>query len=106
MFTHKLDESRSICLPVSRKSLQVLKDGVDAVFGEERDRVFGVLVEVGVEDALIHKVCIGTYIEEDPAKVVKLEYFKGIGQTCDCFFDFLTVAADDLFSTGNDFGDN
>ena len=38
------------------KAFKVFEDRVDAVLREERNGVLGVLVEVGIEDALIHEV--------------------------------------------------
>ena len=66
------------------------------VLREERDRVLGVLVEIGVEDALIHEVGVPADVEEHPAQVVQLEYREGIGQPRDGILDVLAVLADGL----------
>ncbi len=44
---------------------------------EEGDRVLGVLVEVGVEDPLVHEP--GVVVEEHPAQVVELERREQVG---------------------------
>src|SRR4051794_39030944 len=49
----ELEERRRVGLPVHREAFQVLEDGVDAILGEERNSVLGVLVEIGIEDALL-----------------------------------------------------
>src|SRR3954451_23579250 len=56
VFSHELDESRRIRLPVFGKALEVFKDGADAQLGEQGNRILGVLIEVGVEDTLIHEI--------------------------------------------------
>ena len=56
-----------------RKALELLEDRVDARLGEESDGVLGVLVEVGVEDALVHEVRVAADVEEHPPEVVELE---------------------------------
>ena len=58
-------------LPVRREAFEVLEDGVDAGLAEQHDRVLGVLVEVGIEDPLVHEARV--VIEEHPAQVVQLE---------------------------------
>src|SRR5712671_5922317 len=66
VLVHELDERRYIRLPVRRKSFEIFEDGVDAGCREERDRIFGIFVEVGVEDSLVHEVQSVTNIEEHP----------------------------------------
>src|SRR5262249_45383593 len=67
------DERGDVGLPVSREPLELLEDRVDAGAGEEGDGVLGVLVEVRVEDALVHEIRVRTDVEEDPPQVVELE---------------------------------
>jgi hypothetical protein len=64
VFANEPDECGSVCFPVFGKAFEIFKDCVETVFREERDSVFGVFVEVGVEDALIHEVCVFTDVEE------------------------------------------
>jgi hypothetical protein len=89
VFTDELDERRRVRLPVLREALQVLEDRVDAVLREERHGVLGVLVEVGVEDALIHEVGVLADVEEHPAEVVQLENSKAIRKARDSVSIFL-----------------
>src|SRR4051812_23100349 len=56
MIAHEFDEGGRVGLPVLWKSLKVLKDRLDAQRAKQGDGVLGVLVEIGVEDALIHEV--------------------------------------------------
>ena len=49
------------------KPFQVLEDGIDAVLREQRDRILGVLVEVGVEDALVHEVGVACRCRRAPS---------------------------------------
>jgi len=63
MFTNELDERRHVGLPVLRKAFQVLECGRDAALGKQCHRVVGIFFEVGVEDTLVHKICIFADIE-------------------------------------------
>src|SRR3954470_14045478 len=56
VLANELDESRWIRLPVFGKALEVFKNGADAELCEQSHCVLGVLIEVGVEDTLIHEV--------------------------------------------------
>ena len=87
----ELDERGRVRLPVRRKALEVLEGRVDAGLSEEDDRVLGVLVEVGVEDALVHEP--GVVIEEDPAQVVELERRETCGFGLERLREPLAVAA-------------
>src|SRR5438874_9211004 len=74
MVAYELDERRGIRLPVLREPLEVFKDGPKAGLREDAHRVFCVLVEVGVEDALVHEVAILADVKEQPAQVVQLKH--------------------------------
>src|SRR6187200_2941759 len=73
VFPDELEECRRVGLPVHREAFQVLEDGVDPILGEERNSVLGVLVEIRIEDALIHEVGVLAYVEEHPPEVMQLE---------------------------------
>ena len=60
---------------------------------EQRHRILGVLVEVGVEDALIHEVRVAPDVEEHPAQVMQLEHGEAIGEPGDRVLDLLPVLA-------------
>src|SRR3954471_6184244 len=51
VFANELDEGWRIRFPVEWESFEVLEHGVDASLGEELDRVFGVFVEIGIENS-------------------------------------------------------
>ena len=68
------------------------KIGVDARACEERNGVFGVLVEVGVEDALVHEVRVRADVEEHPAQVVELERRERVGLAAIVLLDLLPYA--------------
>ena len=46
----------------------------EAGLGEDGDGIFGVFIEVGVEDALIHEVGLAFYVEQHPTQIVQLEH--------------------------------
>ena len=52
----ELDETLRIGLPIFRKAFEIFEDSENAGGREESHCILGVLVEVGVEDALILKV--------------------------------------------------
>src|SRR3954451_24101835 len=54
VLANELDEGGRIRLPVFGKAFEVLKNGADAEAGEYSHGILGVLVEVGVENTLIH----------------------------------------------------
>ena len=75
-------------------------------FEKRRHGVLGVLIEVGVEDALIHEVGFRTDVEEHPAQVVQLEHLERVGQAGDGLLDLLPVRADGLLRAGLDLRDD
>ena len=52
MLADEFHERLGIGFPVFRKALEVFEDGVHAQTDEQRNRVFCVLVEIRIEDAL------------------------------------------------------
>src|SRR5947209_17132292 len=106
MLANKLDERRSIRLPVRRKALEVFEDGVDAVLREEGHSILGVFVKVGVEDALIHEVGLSLDREEHPAQVVQLEHGKTVRLACHRLLDIPSMFVECLFPSGNDLRDD
>ena len=102
----EFDEGRGVRLPIFGEPFEVLEDRVDAVFREERHGVLGVLIEVGVEDALIHEVRLRTDVEEHPAQVVQLEHLERVGQAGDGLLDLLSIRADGLLRAGLDLRDD
>src|SRR5262245_9863704 len=63
------DEGVRVRLPVRREAFEVLEHRIDPCLTEERNRVLGVLVEVGVEDALVHESRV--VVEKHPPQVVQ-----------------------------------
>src|SRR6185369_16682690 len=106
VLAYELDECRSIRLPVLGKPLEVFKHRPDAELREEAHGIFGVLVEVGVEDSLIHEVGFTFDVEEHPAQVVQLEYGKRIGCLGHCLFNGFSILADDVLPSGLDLRNN
>src|SRR5262245_50019597 len=103
---NELNECWSVRLPIFWEAFEVLEHGVDAVFREQCHRVFGVLVEVGVEDALIHEEGVGADVEENPAQVMQLEDGETIRQSGDRVFDLLPVFSNRGLSPGFDLRDD
>src|SRR6476619_5222375 len=49
MVADKFDERVGVGFPVARKAIEVVKDRIHSQTDKQRDRVFGVLVEIRVE---------------------------------------------------------
>src|SRR3954470_16847427 len=56
VFADERDEGLRVRLPINRKSFELLENRVNARTLEQLDRILGVLIEIGIEDALIHEV--------------------------------------------------
>src|SRR5207237_1369987 len=103
---NKLDKRRSVSFPILWKSFKIFEDRVDAVLREESHGVLCVLVEVSIEDALIHEVGLLVDVEEHPAQVMQLEHFEGLGKTRDRFFKLLPIRTDGLLPPRLDLRDD
>ena len=71
VLAHEVHESVRVLLPILREALKVGEHRINAALAEQLHGVLGVLVEVGVEDALVLKRQAVADIEEHPAKVVQ-----------------------------------
>src|SRR3954471_11743594 len=66
MLAHELDEPLGTFSPVLRETFKILKRRRDAALAEQLHGVFCVLVEVGVEDALVLEIQILADVEQLP----------------------------------------
>src|SRR3954447_22897473 len=101
---HELDERSGVRLPVLREPFKVLKDRPEAGPREDAYGVFGVLVEVGVEDALVHEVGVLADVEEHPAQVVELQHGEEVRRLGHPLLDPLGVRIEILLGAGLDPG--
>src|SRR5271170_3645212 len=101
-----LDESRRIRLPVFGKAFEVFKNGTDTESCEQRHGILGVLIEVGVEDTLIHKVGFAIHGKQYPPKVMELEHGQTVRLARHGLFDVSCVVVKDRLSTRDDLGDD
>src|SRR5215203_2574890 len=99
MLPDEFDERVGVGLPVHREAFEVFENGVNAEAHKERDCVFCVLVEVGVENTLIHEVQSRTDVEQHPTKIMKLERSEKVGKSPDRCLDRITVCANGCFTT-------
>src|SRR3954454_16383108 len=106
VLANELDEGRSIRLPVRRKALEVLEDGVDAVLRKERHSILGVFVKIGVEDALIHEIGLPFDREENPAQVVQLKHGEAVRLLRYGLLDVSGVLVEYIFPARDDLGDD
>src|SRR5262245_178150 len=70
VLTEELDRRVHVRLPVLRPALEIGEHGRDAGLEKYGKSVLDVLVEVRVENALVHEMQSGTDVEQDPAQVV------------------------------------
>ena len=94
MLADELDERRRVRLPVLGKPFELLEDRIDARSLEQLNGVLGVLVEIGVEDALVHEVRVRADVEEHPAQVMELQRRERVRARGDGVLDALPVGAD------------
>src|SRR5882757_3748387 len=100
MLANKFDERRWIRLPVFWEPFEILEHSVYSRCGEQRDGVLGVLVKIGVEDSLIHKVLVLADVEEHPPQIVELERCEQVGRALQRLLDCLSVFTDNLLCSG------
>src|SRR5688572_6098852 len=105
VIAHELDERGRVRLPVHGKPFQVLEHRIDPVLAEQGHRILGVLVEIGVEDPLVHEVRVGPDVEEHPAQVMQLEHGEAIGEPGDRVLDLLPVLSNGGLCPGFDLRD-
>src|SRR5271170_2088970 len=105
VFAKELDECWYVRLPVLGETLKVLENCVHSDFFKQGYRILGVLVEICIEDSLIHEVRVHSNIEENPSQVVELECRKCIGHVRNRSLDGLAVGADLFFSSRLDLRD-
>ena len=88
------------------KALQILENGVETGCREDADRILGVFVEVGVEDAHVHEVGFALDVEKDPAEVMQLQHGEDVRLTGHGLLDVLGVLIEDLLPSGDDLRDD
>src|SRR5437870_1119078 len=71
MIADELDEGGCIRLPIFREAFEILKDCVQAGAGEDCHRVFGVFIEIGVEDSHVLEVSVPFDFKEVPTQIVE-----------------------------------
>src|SRR5206468_10651622 len=104
MVAHELDEGRRIRLPVLREPLEILKDSPKASPREDAHRIFSVLVEVGVEDALVHEIGVLADVKEHPAQVVQLKHGEQVRSLGDALLNPFGIIVEVLLCARLDLG--
>src|SRR5688572_17193792 len=94
MVADELDECGWVRLPVVGKPFELLKNCVNAGSLEQLNRVLRVLVEIRIENSLVHEVLVLTDVKEHPPKVVELQRRERVRARRDRFLDALPVAPD------------
>ena len=102
----ELDERWSVRLPIRGEPFEVFKNGGNARRAKNGNCVFGVLVEVGVENAHILKVCLPLDREEIPAEVMQPEHGDNVRLSCHRLLKILSILVEGRLPAGNDFRDD
>src|SRR5262249_35937731 len=100
VFAKELADGGQVRLPVLQPSLELEECRRYARLGEEGHRILEVLVEIGVEDALVHEVETRADVEEDPAEIVKSQRSEDRRIGFYRVLDRLPVIADRLLPAG------
>src|SRR5271170_1941008 len=66
MLADELDERGHVGFPILGESLKVFKHRIDSGRLEESHSVFGIFVEVGIKNALVHEIGLLVDIKENP----------------------------------------
>src|SRR3954463_11543330 len=106
MLANELDEPLGALSPVLREPFKVLKGGRDAALAEQLDGILGVLVEVGVEDALVLEIQVLADVEKLPAQIMQLQRIQNPRIVLNRCLNSSPVFADRLFAARYDFGDD
>src|SRR3954451_1350365 len=106
VLTDEFDEGRRIRFPVHGKTLKILEHRVDPGLREKSYCILRVLIEVGIEYALIHEVSVAADVEEYPAQIMQLQRREESRVTGNAILDGLAVPAHRLFSSRLDLRDD
>src|SRR5947199_9719416 len=78
VFANELDECWYVRLPVLGKTFKVLENCVHSDLFKQGYCILGVLVEICIEDSLVHEVCVLSNIEDNTDQLVELKRVNGI----------------------------
>src|SRR5262249_53042240 len=102
----ELDEGLRVFLPILWEPFEIGEHGRDPGLAEQLDGVLGVLVEVGVEDALVLEMQARADVEQLPPEVVQTKGRQYVWAARDRFLDLFAVRPDGLLTPLLDFGDD
>src|SRR6476660_7338370 len=102
MVTDELDECRGVRFPIVRKALQIFENGVETRCRKDANRILGIFVEVGIENAHVLEVRFPLDVEKVPSKVMQLEHGEDISLTSHGLLDVLGVLIEDRLPSRDD----
>src|SRR5262249_25199607 len=102
VLAHELHDGRGVGLPVLGETFEIFEYRVDARGVEDGYRILAVLVEVRVEDALVHEVRVTLDREEQPAQVVELQGREGVWLVGYGLLDLARVLVEVVLAARND----
>src|SRR5690348_12084895 len=106
MLAYERDERFRVLLPILWKAFKIGEHGGDSRLAEQLHCVFGVFVEVRVEDALILEVQSRSDVGQHPAEVVQPQRSEGLWAASDRVLDRFAIRPNGFFASLFDFGDD
>src|SRR6266536_6257898 len=106
MVTDELDECRGVRFPIFWKALQIFENGVETGCRKDGNRILGIFVEVGVENAHVLEIGFPIDIEKVPSEVMQLEHGEEVRLTSHGLLDVLGILIENRLPSGDDFRDD
>jgi hypothetical protein len=106
MITDKLDECRGVSFPIFWKALQIFENGIETRCRKDANRILGIFVEVGVENAHVLEIGFPLDLKKVPSEVMQLEHGEDVRSISDGLFDVLGVLIKNRLASGDDLRDD
>src|SRR6478736_7113430 len=106
MVTDELDECRGVRFPIFRKALQILENGAETGCRKDANRILGIFVEVGVENAHVLEIGFPLDVEKVPSEVMQLEHSEDVRLISDGLLNVLGVLIKNRLPSGDNLRDN
>src|ERR1700720_1725788 len=106
MVTDELDECRGVRFPIFRKALQIFENGDETGGRKQANRILGIFVEVGVENAHVLEIGFSPDIEKVPSEVMQLENGEDVRLTSHGLLDVLGVLIENRLPSWDDLRDD
>src|SRR6476646_3504845 len=106
MVTDELNKCRGVRFPIFRKTLEILKNSVETGSRKDANRLLGIFVEVGVENAHVLEIGFPIDVEKVPSEVMQLEHGENVRLTSHGLRDVVGVLIEARLPAGDDLRDD